>query len=479
MLFATALKDGVTGPDFTGKKYTYKNGEQRIITEDQRGYYDQIPDCFSLVEFFSMVGKNQADKLVDKTGNQISIGSSSVSKNNTIGTFRPYGAGGQTVEGQGYANTIAKIPAKAPFSRVRLLVMRRDIVPLTSIRALVAATSDTTAAAIANAYHPRSGSTSYNSMSAQNSQAEGWKTVTFGGNSVYDANLYGGTGQEASYDPSGSYASAPDIIASDWIRVRSLSPANLLMLRLAMTGGAIDSSVISSQPSANGFFSVNNGGDATVLTNLPGSVPSGTGQFPYVAIEFDHEVPVRNFLCVGDSNTEGYSWNHNAINGRSTTEKPVYSINMGASSHRWEEFTAIALQYMKKTKNITDVLLPTFSTNDSSEVLDSNFTRFGEDIQIARVQRFIDLCNTAGIKVWLWTHFAGYVNAASGSNDFRNVNINNWARRVCAQGKATLVDIQAGWDRTTHLSGDNTHPNAAGIAYMEGVLTAALQAEGV
>jgi hypothetical protein len=48
MLFAQAIKDGVTGPDWTGKDYTYKAGEERLLLESQRGYYEQHKDAFTL-----------------------------------------------------------------------------------------------------------------------------------------------------------------------------------------------------------------------------------------------------------------------------------------------------------------------------------------------------------------------------------------------------------------------------------------------
>lgn len=65
MLFATALKEGVTGPDFTGNRnYKYKNGEQRMITEDQRGYYEKHPDCFKLIESTGVVASTADGDLI-------------------------------------------------------------------------------------------------------------------------------------------------------------------------------------------------------------------------------------------------------------------------------------------------------------------------------------------------------------------------------------------------------------------------------
>lgn len=48
MLFAKALKAGVVGPDFTGKNYTFALNEERLVNDDQRGFYEQHPACFSV-----------------------------------------------------------------------------------------------------------------------------------------------------------------------------------------------------------------------------------------------------------------------------------------------------------------------------------------------------------------------------------------------------------------------------------------------
>ncbi len=72
MLFATALKEGVTGPDFTGNRnYRYKYGEQRLLLEDQRGYYEKHPDCFKLIESTGVVVSTESGMFVLPDGTSI------------------------------------------------------------------------------------------------------------------------------------------------------------------------------------------------------------------------------------------------------------------------------------------------------------------------------------------------------------------------------------------------------------------------
>jgi hypothetical protein len=70
MLFAVAKKKGVTGPDWTGSTYTYKNGEQRMISEYQRGYYAAHIDAFDLLEA-DAAALIKDGKLIGPTGAEI------------------------------------------------------------------------------------------------------------------------------------------------------------------------------------------------------------------------------------------------------------------------------------------------------------------------------------------------------------------------------------------------------------------------
>lgn len=74
MLFATALKEGVTGPDFTGNRnYKYKNGEQRLLLEDQRGYYEKHPDSFKLIESTGVVASTESGDLLLPNGGTVEL----------------------------------------------------------------------------------------------------------------------------------------------------------------------------------------------------------------------------------------------------------------------------------------------------------------------------------------------------------------------------------------------------------------------
>lgn len=108
MLFATALKDGVVGPDWTGKNYTYKLDESRLIREDQRGYYDQVPECFSVggSHTYHLTSAQLAAGAtgvagIDEGGNLFGVDGEVLlsERTNTIGLFKPWPSAGSNVSG--------------------------------------------------------------------------------------------------------------------------------------------------------------------------------------------------------------------------------------------------------------------------------------------------------------------------------------------------------------------------------------------
>lgn len=70
MLFAQALKEGVVGPDWTGKSYTYKKGEQRLITESNKGYYILNNSVFSIIDNQALGSASQTSDLPDRTADR-------------------------------------------------------------------------------------------------------------------------------------------------------------------------------------------------------------------------------------------------------------------------------------------------------------------------------------------------------------------------------------------------------------------------
>jgi hypothetical protein len=406
---------------------------------------------------------------------------------NTRGFFRAFGVSSQVVEQQGSYRNIMKIRAAAKFSRVRMWVMGRTVTQVTGIRFAVAPTDEPSNATIAQSYYPRSGGVSQN-VFQDTANANGWRVGTFSGGAT-SGSIYESQGLQGAYNPYGSYQAIPDIVVSDWVDCASLTA-------LDDTGGAIGPLMLARVYFASGQLAASaytNGGTGAIvmctgnfptsndmvadLTNVPAASPGVTSaQFPYIAFEFDYDVKVRSFAFVGDSVTEGYNWPTNSVNAVTTPSKPYTFANLGMSTHRQSEFSANFDQYLKRGAKFTDVLFPSHSTNDSQALLINSNTGFNRLRN--QLLQFLDMCDAHGIRVWLWTHYLGFNQTAS-ANSFEAVNYIAWVRTICAQGRANLVDISAGWDKATMLGGDATHPNATGQAYMQSVFQAALIAEAL
>lgn len=400
-----------------------------------------------------------------------------VNRGATRALMKPAGSGNGLVEGLGLGRTIMKVRAPAAFDRVRIWAVNRSSQDANA-KFAVAVTEQALNDTVANAYHPRVGNTSYNV--AQSSAAPiGWRSGKFAG--FDSANMDPSQGFKSGWGPGGSYQAIPDIAVSDWIDCPSVPALDgglpCLLIRMFVTSASLSGSRWTNGDTIiNGSNTFPSGGDITTdFTSLPTAVPGVTViQLPGFAIEFDFRVKGRSFAFVGDSNTEGYSWNFLAISDVTTADKPYVSANLGMSTHREIEYMANFRQWIKRGYRPTDVVIPSFSHNDFQNVPN----KVGFDRQRNRILQALDLCDSIGAKAWIWTHFKGTNQNGDGVSDSTAVEFNNWARALCATGRAELVDIAKDWNGATMLESLKTHFNDTGKDYARGVFKAALIKEG-
>lgn len=395
----------------------------------------------------------------------------------TRALLKTAGSGSNLVEGQGLSRTIMKVRAPAAFDRVRIWAINRSAQEGVA-KFAVAVTEQPLNDTVANAYHPRVGNTSYNVAQSEAAKI-GWRNGKFAG--FDSATMDPSNGFKSGWGPGGAYKGIPDIAVSDWIDCPSVDALDggfpCLLLRMYCTGNSLAGSALTNGGvTINGSNTFPSGGDiSTDFTSLPTAVPGTTSiQLPGFAIEFDLRVKGRSFACIGDSNTEGYAWEFQALADVTTAEKPYIAANFGMSTHREIEYMSNFRQWLKRGYRPTDILIPSFSHNDFQTVPN----KVGFDRQRNRILQALDLADSIGAKVWLWTHFRGINRLGDGASDSTVVEFNNWIRGLCATGRAHLVDIAKDWNGTTMLAGDATHFSPTGIAYARGVFKTELQKEG-
>jgi lysophospholipase L1-like esterase len=436
-----------------------------------------------------------------------------------VGLSKPHGSQAQVIEAWNTPTYLLKMEMEAPFSRVRIWVFNRNPLGSSNWEFAVAATENGAPDSnVANTFYPTKGGVVNNAL--QDATHEfGWNRVTFGGggpalsgmldtgllNNYQSGKLYPSTEMRQSYEQSGTMQATGDALVSDWVNCQSIAPKVpgpagynrpfLLIRSHCLNGGfaleKTDNYVITaaqSQTEYNEWAAGNKarrlvyargltGGDpTTTFTIVPTGAqpPDGTLQsqnYPYIGVEVEYTTKVRSFACFGDSNTEGYAWPFAAIAQMSVPEAPYTWANFGMSTNRSVQYFSMMDMVLKKGLRPTDVLFPSHSSNDNPTTVYDY-----DQLRVQMLER-IKLCNDLGITPWIWTHFYGVVNGPTGVGNLQpEADYLNWIRALCATGKAKLVDIAAGWVRATMRSGDNTHPNATGVAYCTDVFLNALKA---
>lgn len=409
----------------------------------------------------------------------------------TTGMFKFPGAQGSVPEAQGSSNcTILNFEAEAEFSAVRLVMFSRNAVGSDQIKCAVGTTDKLETATVNDVFAPQRGGVISN-VPASSTAPNGWVVVTWNGNTLSPRMYPSGGEPFNNYRPGQSTFSIPDVIVSDWMPVSSVLPAGtppngvrrpivLLALQRVSAGGqsphildGFNTAATASRQNSNhalwlagatphirrllGAACPTSPQDAigTGTVNLPASwtPPPGvtSGITPlYFGLEFAYNVPTRYFLAIGDSNTEGYGFLEKAIYTKSKPDKPYTLCNMGQSTNRWIEFGPAGLQLLIKGIRPTDIVIPSHSHNDTATAVGNSLTDpVANRGQAARVyaatkQRILEtltVCESFGIKCWIWTHFNGYHRTNLGPPEPETVLHLKWVRDLCATGRAKLIDI--------------------------------------
>lgn len=453
-------------------------------------------------------------------GQELEVGGGKAAVPHSRAMWKPRGSQAAVVEAYNTFNTVMKIEAEAPFSRVRIWVFHRAAYGCSGWRFAVAPTDQWAVDTLQNAFHPRQGATIYNGLQDATNPI-GWSRATWGAGGVSlrgsrlntgeyvgadrSGMLYPGTDFASTWEQSETTNALGDIAVSDWIPCKSVQPATLppsgvarpfLLLRSHKAGGAfakeVGAAYVRSGALVQGeyldwaaglstsrlwYVRGYTGGDGVENFSLvPASVgvPNGstTEHAPYIAVEFDYDVPVRSFGCFGDSNTESYKWPYQAITSISTPQVPYTAANFGMSTCRSLQYFTMLDNVVQRGAPFSDWLIPSHSTNDATN------TQLDVDVTKAQILQRVAEAARLGVKPWLWTHFYGvHGPVGTNGNDPEVMAYLDWVRALCATGAATLVDTAAGWVRASMLASDNTHPNEAGAAYMAEVFRAALLAE--
>ena len=388
----------------------------------------------------------------------------------------------------GNRTTHIKRSAEAPFSRVRLWIMRRsDTASSVTVGAFSARVAVTETAADTNSdtrYRPIIGGAVQN-VPADVSNIAGWRTVTFGGAGTVSI-------------PGDTNVGLPIWVVSDWIDLRSIPRADggtrpLALARVYFDATSGGSSVFSNFSSWNTnaagqdyyreYFVENYAGDAIgTLSNNPAGTQNGTGLGLAVHMEFDYDAPVRSFYGAGDSliasphvasNGTFDTWLMRAVNAKSTPAAPMVYTNGGISSRVSHEYINALIQHITLGGRPTDVVLLVGSGNDDPAKGSAGFAY--TDWQNASVQslvmRAIAACSSIRARVYLVTITP---RALALATDNRRKALNTWTRALCATGAATLVDADALLSdgatparmRPEYNGGDTIHYSAAATALL-------------
>lgn len=441
---------------------------------------------------------------------------------------RNMGAQSALVAGSGMSGAVSvnagfmgKWEAEAPFKRARLWMFSKE--PHNVSRGwqfMVASTETAAMDTVNNSYRPIVGGTAHNTYASigrpwpvKGNDRYGWRKGTWGG-SPKSGILHPAATPIPSF---GQYTVSRPLV-SDWIDCPSVPRADggtrpLLVFGLtkdafgadsysnysasingvngislmseeykALTEGASWARLQLCVQAAVADYNVVN--DLTKAPAVANWLAAGAGGMPYLAWEFEYDAPVRSWWGVGDSQTEAKHgtagvltyllWWLMAVNGASTPAAPIQALNVGMATNRTANFRDQFFAMLQSGALPTDVLYPNYSVNNSAPI--SAFTF--EDLyqQQAELLEVIETCRKLGIRLYLWTNpniDPGAANAVGWEGNSAMAMLHAWTRQVCAAGAATLVDIEANFNRSTMYI-DGTHFNNLGDTYAAGVLSAVI-----
>ncbi len=380
-----------------------------------------------------------------------------------------------------------KIEAEAPFVAVRLFWVSRVANAMTASKSIVGVTETADTSVAAQAFHPRIGGATYNTVVALPSTL-GWRAVTWGGNATVD-------------HPAAN--TAAQVKVSDWIPLSSVPRTDggtrpLLLIRnehdgaaqggFATFSNALVSTLQTSSVSARGRLLQMFTGASMVST--PSAVNGAMGTATYeVFPEFKYAVPSLNVCGVGDSILQGESlaltggvttWGWRGCADASTPQRPINWMNCGAAAKQYTEYWTRFTELFN-AGYLPDVLVvQPFSINDYSGDI-PNFNGFIEQAK-ARAQTIFEFCFTNRICSLIFVPLLPY-NSLTTADDNKRKAFNVWLKDFAASVGAYYMDCSGVGDGATperwvaayNYTSDGIHPNEAGIdAVLAPALTAIL-----
>lgn len=438
--------------------------------------------------------------------------------NNFRGIYKPSGSNVHVTGSYGASSVMMKVEAEAPFSRVRVWILHRGAYGQGGWKVAVAATDKYAVDTVSNAFYPQKGGT-VNNAAQTTSDESGWVPAKWGGAGDEIAGggsygLYSGSvprGEDTSgklypsYDfdqswqQSGVNNANVGIVCSSWMDCKSVTPSPVqpsgiarpfLLLKFYRVTGSFPIEGASAYPVTAAtaqtvyddwltgtnltrrliYVRAYTGGDGiSDYTKVPAAAGAPNGSviedYPYIAIEYEYDVPARSFIASGDSNLEGSAGLgfQQAVKELSTPSKPLEFANFGMSSCRSIQYFAMLDSVLSEGMSFTDLIIGSHSTND---FVRTTFEANKNKLQILRVLNDAD---KLGITVWIYTHWSGI----HGADDPEVVAYLTWIRGLCSNGRAKLIDVAANW-LDSYSSDGGTHANATGIAYCKDLFKAAL-----
>jgi hypothetical protein len=352
------------------------------------------------------------------------------------------GAPNNAVGANGINTCSIKMELESDFDQVRLILGGFEIngVPITGIKAVMAATETAATDNADNTFRPIAGGVKYNALRSL-ADNFGWDAVTWKSTSAWDgaaptpvvtdlasattgmlplAQVDTLTSQRPVDGPSG--LTLPSFLISDWMPTASIPRADggirpLLLIRIYMPGDATHSWSYMSVP-AGGSYQANAAQRAAFrnrvyqaaysfsdnVANLNDNFSLSVASIiPYFYVQYKSRNGGITTMNVGDSISECTymadtvsTWGHRAASDVSTPDLPIQAINGGWSGKG-------TMQYWKQARNLMTVIRPDVITYSSYSQNDAIYTRRTSQSQLIRASDMLDYCTQNGITPICWT----------------------------------------------------------------------------
>lgn len=368
-----------------------------------------------------------------------------------------------------------KIEAEAPFSAVRLYWVSRVPTAMTGSKALVGVTESAATNVAAQAFHPRIGGATYNTVVAAPNTL-GWRAVTWAGNATVD-------------HPAAN--TAAQVKVSDWIPLQSIPRADggerpLLLIRAEHDGAAGGNFVTFSNSGISAMRTPTTANRGRILQLFTGnsmvSTPSAvngalnTGGLE-VYPEFRYNVPSLSVCGVGDSITQGEglgltgiitSWGMRGCAEVSSMKRPVNWVNCSAAGKQFPEYWARFLELFNAGYQPDVLVVAPLSVNDYNGNIPGmpGFVEVGQ----ARAQQVFEFAQEKKIRQVIFFPLCPY-NTLDNVADVKRRAYNTWLREFAAATGCLYMDLSGlgtgavpdRWAAGMNFANDGIHPNETAV----------------